>query len=63
MKIAGMNFQIRSGRAVFCVWRIRIYSALDISEKEMAASFFLMNIRPNDPGPQLLEIAADAFCR
>lgn len=38
-------------------------SSLDASEKVMITSFFFINKRPNEPGPQLLAIAEEAFCK
>lgn len=35
----------------------------DDSENVMSASFFFINSRPKEPGPQLQAIAEDAFCR
>lgn len=43
---------------------IRIYRlSPGVSEYVINASFFFINSRPKDPGPQLLAIAEDAFCR
>lgn len=38
-------------------------SGLDASAKDITDSFFLINKSPNEPGPQLLAIAEEAFCR
>ncbi len=38
-------------------------SGLENSEKEMSISFFFINSRPKEPGPQLLAMEEEAFCR
>ena len=48
------HFSIKDQLLIFC---------FDASEKEMRASFFFINSRPKEPGPQLQAIAEEAFCR
>lgn len=38
-----------------------LFPSLYVSEKEMDTSFFFINRRPNEPGPQLLAMAEEAF--